>query len=131
MSEAADNVMALCDLRDIRLSIDEGSDKDACIHADAYWQCEAITNIVKNAVEHAESEVKIGFYRYEMYDKKHIFTRFYSGSGQPADSIGIGLSLAEAIVRHDNGYILVEDCKKDVLNEKNECSGTRFVVRYL
>lgn len=145
VSEAADNVMALCDLRDIRLSIDEGSDKDACIHADAYWQCEAITNIVKNAVEHAESEVKIGFYRYEMYaeitvqndgeaisdeDKKHIFTRFYSGSGQPADSIGIGLSLAEAIVRHDNGYILV-DCKKDVLNEKNECSGTRFVVRYL
>ena len=144
--EAADNVMALCDLRDIRLSIDEGSDKDACIHADAYWQCEAITNIVKNAVEHAESEVRIGFYRYEMYaeitvqndgeaisdeDKKHIFTRFYSGSGQPADSIGIGLSLAEAIVRHDNGYILVEDCKKDVLNEKNECSGTRFVVRYL
>lgn len=146
VSEAADNVMALCDLRDIRLSIDEGSDKDACIHADAYWQCEAITNIVKNAVEHAESEVKIGFYRYEMYaeitvqndgeaisdeDKKHIFTRFYSGSGQPADSIGIGLSLAEAIVRHDNGYILVEYCKKDVLNEKNECSGTRFVVRYL
>ena len=146
VSEAADNVMALCDLRDIRLSIDEGSDKDACIHADAYWQCEAITNIVKNAVEHAESEVKIGFYRYEMYaeitvqndgeaindeDKKHIFTRFYSGSGQPADSIGIGLSLAEAIGRHDNGYILVEDCTKDVLNEKNECSGTRFVVRYL
>lgn len=146
VSEAADNVMALCDLRDIRLSIDEGSDKDACIHADAYWQCEAITNIVKNAVEHAESEVRIGFYRYEMYaeitvqndgetisdeDKKHIFTRFYSGSGQPADSIGIGLSLAEAIVRHDNGYILVEDCTKDVLNEKNECSGTRFVVRYL
>ena len=146
VAAAADNVMALCDLRDIRLSIDEGSDKDACIHADAYWQCEAITNIVKNAVEHAESEVKIGFYRYEMYaeitvqndgetisdeDKKHIFTRFYSGSGQPADSIGIGLSLAEAIVRHDNGYILVEDCTKDVLNEKNECSGTRFVVRYL
>lgn len=146
VSEEADNVMALCDLRDIRLSIDEGSDKDASIHADAYWQCEAITNIVKNAVEHAESEVRIGFYRYEMYaeitvqndgeaisdeDKKHIFTRFYSGSGQPADSIGIGLSLAEAIVRHDNGYILVEDCKKDVLNEKNECSGTRFVVRYL
>lgn len=150
VSEAADNVMALCDLRDIRLSIDEGSDKDACIHADAYWQCEAITNIVKNAVEHAESEVRIGFYRYEMYaeitvqndgetisdeDKKHIFTCFYSGSGQPADSIGIGLSLAEAIVRHDNGYILVEDCKKDILkdtlNEKNECSGTRFVVRYL
>lgn len=150
VAEAADNVMALCDLRDVRLSIDEGSDKDASIHADAYWQCEAITNIVKNAVEHAESEVRIGFYRYEMYaeitvqndgetisdeDKKHIFTRFYSGSGQPADSIGIGLSLAEAIVRHDNGYIMVEDCKKDILkdtlNEKNECSGTRFVVRYL
>lgn len=131
VSEAADNVMALCDLRDIRLSIDEGSDKDACIHADAYWQCEAITNIVKNAVEHAEITVQNDGETISDEDKKHIFTRFYSGSGQPADSIGIGLSLAEAIVRHDNGYILVEDCKKDVLNEKNECSGTRFVVRYL
>ena len=116
----------------------------------AHWEAtdfsEQMIAEAKNAVEHAESEVKIGFYRYEMYaeitvqndgeaindeDKKHIFTRFYSGSGQPADSIGIGLSLAEAIVRHDNGYILVEDCTKDVLNEKNECSGTRFVVRYL
>lgn len=45
-------------------------------------------------------------------EDKSIFYAFYSGSGQPADSIGIGLSLAEAIVRHDNGYILVEDCKK-------------------
>ena len=46
-------------------------------------------------------------------------------------SIFLRVFTAEAIVRHDNGYILVEDCKKDVLNEKNECSGTRFVVRYL
>ena len=68
VSEAADNVMALCDLRDVRLSIDEGSDKDACIHADAVCRLSAAAvKTRKNAVEHAESEVKIGFYRYEMY----------------------------------------------------------------
>lgn len=144
--KAADSVTALCDLKDISLEISAGSDENAVISCDEYWQTEAVTNIVKNAVEHAAHKVTIGYYRYEMYneivvendgdqitdeDRKNIFKRFYRGENSAADSIGIGLSLAETIIRHDNGYILVENLSDDAFISKNECSGTRFVIRYL
>ena len=139
---AADRVTALCDLKDIRLKIKKDSDTNAVVYCDSYWQTEAVTNIVKNAVEHAAKNVAIGYYSYEMYDeivvendgmaisdedKKNIFKRFYRGQNFAADSVGIGLSLAESIIRHDNGYVMVDD----LFNEKKECEGTRFVVRYL
>ncbi|WP_455719665.1 sensor histidine kinase [Agathobacter sp.] len=144
--KAADSVTALCDLKDISLEISADSDESAVINCDEYWQTEAITNIVKNAVEHAARRVVIGYYRYEMYnelivendgdsitdeDRKNIFKRFYRGENSAADSIGIGLSLAETIIRHDNGYIMVENLSDDTFISKNECSGTRFVIRYL
>lgn len=144
--KAADSVTALCDLKDISLEISADSDNDAVISCDEYWQTEGITNIVKNAVEHAASKVTIGHYKYELYneiivendgdaiseeDRKNIFKRFYRGENSAADSIGIGLSLAETIIRHDNGYIMVDDMSEDTLISKNECSGTRFVIRYL
>ena len=139
--KAADSVTALCDLKDISLEISA-----AVISCEEYWQTEAVTNMVKNAVEHASHKVTIGYYRYEMYnelvvendgdtiseeDRKNIFKRFYRGENSAADSIGIGLSLAETIIRHDNGYILVENPSDDTFISKNECSGTRFVIRYL
>lgn len=139
---AADRVTALCDLKDISLKIKKDSDRNAVVYCDSYWQTEAVTNIVKNAVEHAAKNVAIGYYSYEMYDeivvendgraisdedKKNIFKRFYRGQDFAADSVGIGLSLAESIIRHDNGYVMVDD----LFNEKKECEGTRFVVRYL
>lgn len=144
--KAADSVTALCDLKDISLEISADSDESAVISCDEYWQTEAVTNMVKNAVEHASHKVTIGYYRYEMYnelvvendgdtiseeDRKNIFKRFYRGENSAADSIGIGLSLAETIIRHDNGYILVENPSDDTFISKNECSGTRFVIRYL
>lgn len=144
--KAADSVTALCDLKDISLEISADSDNEAVISCDEYWQTEGITNIVKNAVEHAASKVTIGYYKYELYneivvendgdaineeDRKNIFKRFYRGENSAADSIGIGLSLAETIIRHDNGYIMVDDMSEDTLISKNECSGTRFVIRYL
>lgn len=80
------------------------------VYCDSYWQTEAVTNIVKNAVEHAAKNVAIGYYSYEMYDeivvendgraisdedKKNIFKLLLQGAGLCADSVGIGLSLAE------------------------------------
>ena len=38
----------------------------------------------------------------------HIFERFYKGSGSDENSIGIGLSLAKAIIEKNNGYINVK-----------------------
>ena len=59
-------------------------------------------------------------------DRRQIFTRFYRGEDASPDSIGIGLSLAEAIVRHDNGYILVDAAGRQQDREE----GTRFTLRY-
>lgn len=141
VEKSVDSVEALSDLRNIQIEILPDSDSDAQICCDAYWQTQAVTNIVKNAVEHAAKTVSIGYYQYEMYqeivvvndgdgisnaDKEKIFKRFYRGQNSSADSIGIGLALSEAIIKHDNGYILVDN----VSDEKKECSGTRFVVRY-
>ena len=60
---------ALCDLKDISLKIKKDSDRNAVVYCDSYWQTEAVTNIVKNAVEHAAKNVAIGYYSYEMYDE--------------------------------------------------------------
>ncbi len=141
VDKAVDSVTALCDLKNIELTVRPDSDRSAVLYCDGYWQTEALTNIVKNAVEHAVNRVVIGYYRYEMYDevivendgepiseqdRRQIFTRFYRGEDASPDSIGIGLSLAEAIVRHDNGYILVDAAGRQQDREE----GTRFTLRY-
>ena len=41
-----------------------------------------------------------------------IFTRYYRGETSVIDSVGIGLSLADSIVRRDNGYIIAESYEK-------------------
>ena len=50
LDAAAENVAVLCDLKDVELTME--GDKDAEIVCDAYWQTEAITNILKNCIEH-------------------------------------------------------------------------------
>ncbi|MBR4003936.1 MAG: sensor histidine kinase, partial [Clostridia bacterium] len=54
-------------------------------------------------------------------DVLNIFKRFYKGKDASKDSIGIGLSLAKAIIEKDNGRIIVE-------SEKNK--GTIFTIKY-
>ena len=109
------------------------------VWCDAKWQVEAITNILKNSVEHSKenSKVIISYEENKMYseikitdtgigmdkeDQKHIFERFYKGKNSNKDSIGIGLALAKTIVEKDNGYITVD-------SELGK--GTIFKVRYL
>ena len=109
------------------------------VWCDVKWQVEAITNILKNSVEHSKenSKVIISYEENKMYseikitdtgigmdkeDQKHIFERFYKGKNSNKDSIGIGLALAKTIVEKDNGYITVD-------SELGK--GTIFKVRYL
>lgn len=109
------------------------------VKCDLKWQIEAVTNILKNSVEHSKTNDKINIYFSEnnMYseiiikdegigidkqDLKHIFERFYKGKNSSKDSVGIGLALAKTIVEKDNGYITVE-------SEINK--GTSFYIRYL
>lgn len=95
------------------------------LNCDKKWMSEAITNILKNCIEHTppggsvtmfasqnklftEITVKDTGSGIPKNELPHIFERFYKGSGSDENSIGIGLSLAKAIIEKNNGYISVK-----------------------
>ena len=135
INKAVENVSILCDLKNIDIVV-EGN-KNIKINCDMMWQVEALTNIIKNSIEHANDNSKI----YIMYDEnnlytsviirnygstinkkdmKHIFERFYKGKNAKSDSIGIGLALSKTIIENNNGKIIV--------NSKNNV--TEFIIKY-
>lgn len=135
VNESVKNIESLCDLKNITLNI--SGDAEASFVCDRKWQIEAVTNIIKNCVEHSKddsqidisyrdsnvySEISIRDYGEGISDKDltHIFERFYKTATSKSDSFGIGLSLAKKIVESDNGTICVD--RMDV--------GTKFTIKY-
>ena len=135
VKEAIKNVSTLCDLRNINIKLN--TLENAKVVCDAKWQIEAITNIIKNAIEHSKdnSNIVINIDNNRVYSKievidfgdgiskrdiKHIFERFYKGENATSNSIGIGLALAKTIIEEDKGTIAVES------NESN----TKFTIKY-
>lgn len=135
VNEAIKNVSTLCDLRNINVKLN--TLENAKVMCDAKWQIEAITNIIKNAIEHSKdnSSIIINIDNNRVYSKievidfgegiskrdiKHIFERFYKGENATSNSIGIGLALAKTIIEEDKGTIAVES------NESN----TKFTIKY-
>lgn len=126
----------LADLRNI--TIDMTGDLQAQARLDRHWQVEALTNIVKNCLEHSPegSSIEISvvnsplFLRFKIrdcgegiapQDLRHIFERFYKAKNSAADSVGIGLAFAKTIIEADNGQITVKS---------QEGKGTEFTVTY-
>ena len=169
IEEAIKNVSTLCDLKNMEIIINSASYesvepstknklkeeikeraeeksqrkpqqfKSPKVMCDLKWQVEAITNILKNCVEHSRenSKIYIKYGENNMYseivikdngigigqnDIKHIFERFYKGKNSSKDSVGIGLALAKTIIEKDNGYITVDS---------EVGKGTTFCIRYL
>ena len=135
VKESIKNVSTLCDLRNI--NIEFNTKENSKIVCDSKWQIEAITNILKNAIDHSKnaSKVTINIEDNNVYsmieiidtgdgiskkDIAHIFERFYKGENATSDSIGIGLALAKTIIEEDNGNVGVESNKL----------GTKFVIKY-
>lgn len=135
VEESIKNVSTLCDLRNINIELN--IKKNSKIICDSKWQIEAITNIIKNAIDHSKdnSNIIINVDNNSVYsmievidfgdgiskkDIKHIFERFYKGENATSDSIGIGLALAKTIIEEDNGSISVESNK----------NGTKFIIKY-
>lgn len=135
INESIKNVSMLSDLRevDIRLNMKD----NPSINCDFKWQVEAISNIIKNCIEHSENKsfVEISVEDNKVYSKisikdngvgidkedlPHIFERFYKGKNATPDSVGIGLSLAKSIIEKNNGSISVDSNTK----------GTTFVIKY-
>lgn len=116
----------------------EGNEKASFI-GDYKWQQEAVTNIIKNCIEHNKENGKI-YIKYEentlftkitirdegegmtKEDLKHIFERFYKGQNSSENSVGIGLALAKNIIEKNNGMI---SCKSEL------DKGTEFVIKYM
>ena len=114
-------------------------DENASFVGDYKWQQEAITNIIKNCIEHNKEKGKL-FIKYEentlftkitirdegdgisKEDLKHIFERFYKGQNSSENSVGIGLALAKNIIEKNNGMI---SCKSEL------DKGTEFVIKYM
>ena len=130
------NVSVLSDLKNIDIEVN--GDKNAKIYCDLKWQVEAITNILKNCVEHSKSngKVQISYEENQVYsiikirdygvgiykdDLPHIFERFYKGKNSSNESIGIGLALSKTIIESNNGYIGVESELE---------KGTEFIIKY-
>lgn len=107
---------------------------------DCDWTAEALTNLVKNAIEHTPMggtisievqetplcisiDVKDTGEGIKKEDIPRVFERFYKGSNSPnPNSIGIGLALCKAIVEGQGGSIGVD-------SRENE--GARFNIVFL
>lgn len=106
------------------------------IFADLKWTSEAVGNILKNCIEHAPIGGKIEIVSHNSplltelvitdngtgFSKKdlpHIFERFYRCSNSGTNGVGIGLSLAETIIKKENGMITAEN---------NDSGGAKFTI---
>ncbi len=107
------------------------------LFCDRKWTAEALSNIVKNCIEHTGTggtvSVKVMQNNFsteviirdtgEGIAKEHlpyIFKRFYKAPGAASGSVGIGLSMSKQLILRQNGTV---DVKSEV------GVGTEFLVR--
>lgn len=134
VDECIKNTAVMAEILGVRL---ETECNDIILDCDRKWLCEAITNIIKNCIEHSHNgNIKITAEQNKLYTKisikdngsgitkedlPHIFERFYKGKNSSDDSVGIGLSLAKTIIEKQGGYISVS-------SELNK--GSEFVIKF-
>lgn len=136
INSSIESIENLCDLKNIKIVVKDNSKNK--IYCDYRWQVEALTNILKNAVDYSfndsiiivevdknntYTQIKIKDFGKGMSEDEtlNIFKRFYKGKNSSSDSNGIGLSLAKAIIEKDNGRVIVNSLKGE---------GTTFSIKY-
>ena len=116
---AADNLQELLTAAGVTVDIPENG--EMAVTADLDWTMEAVSNLMKNCMEHNKggtiyctygqnplyTEIAIwdegeGFAK---EDIPHLFERFYRGKNAGEGGIGIGLALAKEIIERQNGTI--------------------------
>lgn len=103
----------------------ENKVNDFVFIGDENWTAEAVSNIVKNCLEHTNDggKIIIASESTNLYNKltisdngcgiaeedlPHIFERFYHGKNSSKDSVGIGLALAKTVFEKENASVTVE-----------------------
>ena len=109
----------------------------ASFQGDLSWSAEAVTNLMKNAMEHMEPGKKIVVEARENVlftevvlkdqgpgipeeDLPHLFERFYKGKNAKENSVGIGLALSRMILTKQNGTLKAENALE---------GGAKFTLR--
>ena len=135
IEEALNKTEVIADLKNIKINIENNTNETMI--CDLKWQTEAISNIIKNAIEHSKEnsiiDIKlesnkiyneISITNYDAYideeDQKHLFERFYKAKNSKEESVGIGLALSKSIIEKNNGKINVSSNKEK----------TTFTIKY-
>ena len=134
INKSIDKISLIADLKNINIKVNILNDFN--LNIDLNWQIEALTNIVKNAIEHSNENdiVYINCNDNKIYSKieiinngiindkdlNKIFDRFYTNKKGYSESVGIGLSLAKNIIEKNNGKI-------DVYSKDGK---TIFTIKY-
>ncbi len=112
--------------------------EDGSLCCDLNWTAEALSNILKNCVEHTPAGGKIRVFAsvnalfteikvqdsgpgFDKTDLPYIFERFYRGKNATKDSVGIGLAMAKAILEAQGASL-------DARNSTT--GGAEFSVRF-
>lgn len=99
--------------------------EDMTLVCDEHWTGEAVSNIIKNCLEHTSAGGKVWVHAAQnnfsttitvedtgsgipAESLPHIFERFYKGEGASKDSVGIGLAMSKQIIQRQNGNISVK-----------------------
>ena len=113
--------------------------EDIVLYHDKKWVAQALSNLIKNSLEHSKSGGTIlisalqtpitvqltiqddgcGIAQNEI---PHIFERFYRSPNTSSQSVGIGLSLARQIIEQNDGDIFVQSTLG---------RGSTFVITFL
>lgn len=134
LNKIVDKISLIADLKNINIKVNILNDFN--LNIDLNWQIEALSNIVKNAIEYSKENdiVYINCNDNKIYSKievinngtindkelNKIFDRFYTNKKGCSESVGIGLSLAKNIIEKNNGKI-------DVYSKDGK---TIFTIKY-
>lgn len=120
LNGVSENLAVLSEIANVPIEI--SGDLNARIKIDQRWQTEALTNIVKNCIEHSSGgqAVKIAVRRTAVFtkieitdsgdgispeDARHIFERFYKAKNALEGNVGIGLAFAKTLIEADGGQV--------------------------
>lgn len=134
LNQAAEPLLVPVELRQQTLQVQaQGS-----FTGDLSWTREAITNILKNCMEHtpAEGTITVTGSENALYseiiitdtgtgiakeDLPHIFQRFYKGKNADSKSFGVGLALSRMIIVRQGGTVKAENITPH---------GVKFTIRF-
>ncbi len=135
IGKAAESSLVIMEVKDQHFEyVSQGN---IVVNVDYHWFLEALSNIIKNSVEHTPEGgvIRVTAKQNNIYtqiviedngkgiskeDLPHLFERFYRGKDSDDSSIGIGLALSNMIIKNHNGSIKAE-------NGKN--GGSRFTIK--